>query len=94
MFFFRALASPYRGAIIKLLKGKNLNVDKIADKFEISQSFISRHLDVLKWSKIVMSERKVNQIIYSLNFSFLEEMHIEITDLFGVNNKVKKENIV
>jgi len=91
---FQALASPYRREIIKLLKWKNLSAGEIAKKFDISQPSISRHLDVLKRAEIITAERKANQIIYSLNFSFVEEICVEITDLFRIKDKLKKENIV
>lgn len=80
--FFQALSSPYRREIIKLLKWKNLSAGEIAEHFDISQPSISRHLDVLKRAEIVTAERKANQIIYSLNLSAVQEMLVEITELF------------
>lgn len=80
--FFQALASPYRREIIKLLKWKNLSAGEIADHFDISQPSISRHLDILKQAEIVTAERKANQIIYSLNLSVMEEIFMQLSDLF------------
>ena len=79
--FFQALASPYRREIIRLLKWQNLSAGEIAEKFNISQPSISRHLDVLKQAEIVTAERRGNQIIYSLNLSVIQEMYIQLTDL-------------
>jgi len=79
--FFHALASPYRREIIRILKWKNMSAGEIADHFNISQPSISRHLDVLKRAEIVTSERKANQIIYSLNLSMVQEMMVEISSL-------------
>lgn len=79
--FFQALASPYRREIIRLLKWQNLSAGEIAEKFNISQPSISRHLDVLKQAEIVTAERRGNQIIYSLNLSVVQEMYIQLTDL-------------
>lgn len=79
--FFQALASPYRREIIRLLKWQNLSAGEIAEKFNISQPSISRHLDVLKQAEIVTAERRGNQIIYSLNLSVMQEMYIQLTDL-------------
>lgn len=81
--FFHALASPYRREIIKLLKWKNMNAGEIAEHFDISQPSISRHLDVLKHAEIVTSERKGNQIIYSLNLSVMQEMYIKLSELLS-----------
>lgn len=82
--FFQALASPYRREIIKLLKWKNLSAGEIADHFDISQPSISRHLDILKQAEIVTAERKANQIIYSLNLSVMEEIFMQLSDLFQI----------
>ncbi len=94
--FFQALSNPYRREIIKLLKWKNMSVSEIVSNFDIAQPTISRHLDVLKKAKIVTSERKGNQIIYSLNLSTAQEMMIFLSDLFeckdvkgGVSNECK-----
>lgn len=81
--FFQALASPYRREIIRLLKWKNLSAGEIAERFDISQPSISRHLDVLKRAGIVTAERRANQIIYSLNLSVAQEILMEMTELFG-----------
>lgn len=81
--FFQALASPYRREIIRLLKWKNLSAGEIAERFDISQPSISRHLDVLKRAGIVTAERRANQIIYSLNLSVTQEILMEMTELFG-----------
>lgn len=90
--FFHALASPCRREIIKLLKWKNMNAGEIAEHFDISQPSISRHLDVLKHAEIVTSERKGNQIIYSLNLSVMQEMYIKLSELlsFGGDEKVNE----
>lgn len=87
--FFHALASPYRREIIKLLKWKNMNAGEIAEHFDISQPSISRHLDVLKHAEIITSERKGNQIIYSLNLSVMQEMYIKLSELLTFGGEEK-----
>ncbi len=86
--FFQALASPYRREIIRLLKWKNMSAGEIAEHFDISQPSVSRHLDILKQSEIVTVERKANRLIYSLNLSVMEEIFVQLSDLFQM-----KENI-
>lgn len=81
--FFQALANPYRREIIKLLKWKNLSAGEIADHFNISKPSISRHLDILKNAQVITSERKANQIIYSLNMSMVQEMMMQIVELLS-----------
>lgn len=87
--FFQALASPYRREIIKLLKWKNLSAGEIADHFDISQPSISRHLDILKQAEIVTAERKANKIIYSLNLSVMEEIFMQLSDLFQIKEGIQ-----
>ncbi len=90
--FYQALVSPYRREIIKLLKWKNLSAGEIAEHFDISQPSISRHLDVLKRAEIVTTERKANQIIYSLNLSAMDEMYIQLSDLLNMRPGKKTES--
>lgn len=85
--FFQALANPYRREIIQMLKWKNMSAGEIAEHFNISQPSISRHLDVLKRAEIITAERKANQIFYSLNLSVLQEIYIQLTDLFDTKYK-------
>ena len=89
--FFQALSNPYRREIIKLLRWKNLSAGEIVARFDIAQPTISRHLDVLKKAEIVTSERKGNQIIYSLNLSAMQEMMVYMTELFKLQ-KEQEEN--
>ena len=81
--FFQALSNPYRREIIKLLRWKNLSAGEIVAQFDIAQPTISRHLDVLKKAEIVTSERRGNQIIYSLNLSAMQEMFVYMSELFA-----------
>ncbi len=80
--FFQALASPYRREIIKMLKWKNMSAGEIAEHFAISQPSVSRHLDVLKRAEIVTAERRANQIIYSLDLSVMQEIYLQLKDIF------------
>lgn len=85
--FFQALSNPYRREIIKLLRWKNLSAGEIVAQFDIAQPTISRHLDVLKKAEIVTSERKGNQIIYSLNLSAMQEMFVYMSELFALQKE-------
>lgn len=79
--FFQALSSPCRREIIRMLRWKNMSAGEIAEKFEISQPSVSRHLDVLKKAEIVTAERRANQMIYSLNMTAMQEMILYLTEL-------------
>ncbi|GAB5084028.1 hypothetical protein Osc2_07960 [Ruminococcus sp. 25CYCFAH16] len=87
--FFQALSNPYRREIIKLLRWENMSVGDIVKRFDIAQPTISRHLDVLRKAEIVTSERKGNQIIYSLNLSAMQEMFVYLSELFDYQ-KIKE----
>ena len=90
--FYQALAHPIRREIIRLLKWSDLSAGEIANNFNISKPSISRHLEVLKNTEIIVGTRKGNQIIYSLNVSILQEMLVEIIELLDLLNS--KEGII
>lgn len=80
---FRAMADTTRREIINLLKWKNMNAGEIAGHFKISKPSISRHLDVLENAKLITSERRGNQILYSLNVSIVQEVLMEFIGIFS-----------
>lgn len=89
--FFQALASPYRREIIRLLKWRNLSAGEIAEKFDISQPSISRHLDILKRAEIITCTRQANKLIHSLNLSIIQEMLVEMSELVDMKGKESYE---
>lgn len=44
---FHAIADPTRRAILHMLAGKKMNLNAVADQFDISRPAISRHIKVL-----------------------------------------------
>jgi len=81
---YKAMADTTRREIVRLLKWKNMNAGDIASHFEISKPSISRHLDVLENAKLITSERRGNQIVYSLNVSVVQEVLIEFIGMFEI----------
>ncbi|MEH7333019.1 autorepressor SdpR family transcription factor [Neobacillus drentensis] len=71
---FKALSDPSRRKILQLLKKKDLSAGEIADQFNMSKPSISHHLNLLKQANLVDSEKKGQQIIYSLNTSVFEDV--------------------
>ena len=61
----QALADRTRLRILKLLRGSELCVTEIAAHFEMTQPSISHHLDVLKRSGLVVSEKRGREVYYS-----------------------------
>ncbi|MBA4383199.1 MAG: ArsR family transcriptional regulator [Anaerolinea sp.] len=80
---YRAMADTTRREIVRLLKWKNMNAGDIAGHFKISKPSISRHLDVLENAKLITSERRGNQIVYSLNVSVVQEVLMEFIGMFS-----------
>ncbi|MBW4891927.1 metalloregulator ArsR/SmtB family transcription factor [Mucilaginibacter sp. HMF5004] len=44
---FQAIADPNRRAIINLLAGQKMNLNSVADQFEISRPAVSKHMKIL-----------------------------------------------
>lgn len=71
---FKALNDETRRRIVDLLKEKDMNAGEIADEFNISKPSISHHLDILRRADLVISEKKGQFIVYSLNTTILEDL--------------------
>jgi DNA-binding transcriptional ArsR family regulator len=71
---WNALSDPIRRKILQLLKTDNMNAGDIASHFTISKPSISHHLDVLKQAKLVFSEKKGQQIVYSINTTVFQDV--------------------
>lgn len=61
----RALASPYRLAIVRELDGRARCVHELVDALGVSQPLVSQHLRVLRVSQLVHAERRGREIAYS-----------------------------
>ena len=57
---FKALNDETRRKILELLRKKDMTAGEIADQFNMTKPSISHHLDLLKQSDLVTSEKKVN----------------------------------
>src|SRR5689334_25302755 len=81
---FRALADPNRRRILTILKKGSRSAGEIAARFPISMASLSHHYGVLKAADLIRSERRGQQILYSLNTSVFEDVAALIADLFRV----------
>ena len=63
----RALASPHRLAIVRVLAAGPRCVHELVDSLAISQSLASQHLRVLRAAALVSTERRGREIAYSLS---------------------------
>ena len=71
--FFKALSDETRQTILKMLERKEMCVCEILQAFEVSQPTISHHLDILKRAGLIESNRKGQNIYYSLNKHWFRE---------------------
>jgi len=63
----RALASPHRLAIVRVLAAGPRCVHELVDSLAISQSLASQHLRVLRAAGLVSTERRGREVAYSLS---------------------------
>ena len=63
---FRAIADPTRRAILDRLRGGPANAGALAADFRQSRPAISKHLKVLRESRLVSEDRVGRERIYSL----------------------------
>ena len=70
----QALSDPTRRKILEMLKKKDMSAGEIGKNFDMTLPSLSHHLTVLKQADLVTSQRRGQEIIYSLNLSVFEEM--------------------
>ncbi len=80
---FKALSDKNRRKILNILKEKDMTVGEIAKHFKITGASLSHHLDILKRTRLIVSERQGQFIRYSLNTSVFEETMKGIINLFN-----------
>ena len=71
---FAALADPTRRAILGLLADQDLSVGEVVDHFDIAQSGISRHLNVLEEARLIHRRRDGQRRVCSLQPHSLSEI--------------------
>lgn len=80
---FKALADPTRREILQSLRQRSLSAGEIAENFPMTRASLSHHFNVLKSADLVRTERRGQQIIYSLNTSVMEDLAALMFELFG-----------
>jgi DNA-binding transcriptional ArsR family regulator len=64
---FQALADPTRRAVLDLLQQKERSAGEIAHSFPVSRPAISKHLRVLRKSRLIHERREGRHRYYRLN---------------------------
>lgn len=72
---FAALAEPNRFRIVELLRTGPRPVNDIAERLEMNQPQVSKHLRVLKEAGLVDVEPRAQQRVYQLQARPLRELH-------------------
>lgn len=84
---FKALADPTRRRILALLRSGDRAAGDIADHFDMAWASVSHHLQVLKDAELVVSRRKGQFIIYSLNTTVVQDALQHLMDLSGAGTR-------
>ena len=82
---FRALADPNRRRILAILKKGSKSAGEIAEQFSISMASLSHHYGVLRAADLIRSERRGQQIVYSLNTTVFEDVAATVANLFHLD---------
>ena len=72
---FQAIADPTRRAIIGMIAGEAVNVNTIAEKFDISRQAISLHLKVLSECGLLNIKHSGRERLCEARLEMLSEVH-------------------
>jgi DNA-binding transcriptional ArsR family regulator len=73
---YRAISDHTRRQILDLLRGENLTAGAIAGHFgEISRPAVSKHLAILRKSRLVQVRKQGREQVYTLNAAPLREVN-------------------
>jgi DNA-binding transcriptional ArsR family regulator len=71
---FQAIADPTRRDIIGLIAQQSLNLNAVADNFDISRPAISKHIKILKECGLLTIKQKGRDRYCEANFKKLNEV--------------------
>ena len=89
--FFRAIADPTRRQILKMLKRRSMTAGEIAQAFEITMGSLSHHYNALKAADLVRSERRGQQIVYSINTTVFDDAAAILAELFQLEPRGEED---
>ena len=87
---FQALADPSRREILNLLRKDDATPGEMINHFSITKPSLSHHLDILKRAGLVITERRGQNIVYSLNVTVFDEVVSLVMELFKVGKGRKQ----
>lgn len=71
---FQAIADPTRRDIIHLLAKESLNLNAVADRFDISRPAISKHIKILTECGLIMIKQQGRERFCEAKFDKLNEV--------------------
>lgn len=71
---FQAIADPTRRTIIDMIAGQSLNLNAVAENFEISRPAISKHIKILTECGLIVIRRQGRQRYCEANLRKLNEV--------------------
>ena len=74
---FKALSEPIRLRLVLLLTDGERNVAELVRVLRLPQSTVSRHLAILRATKLVCSERRGTSMVYRLSDAHLTAFLVE-----------------
>jgi DNA-binding transcriptional ArsR family regulator len=80
---YKALSSETRLRILKLIKDRQLCVNAITARLEITQSAVSQHLSVLYKAGLVKRDQYGSIVHYLLNKERLDDFKKSVREVFG-----------
>ena len=83
---FAALSDPIRARIVGLLADRDLTAGDIAARFPVSRPAVSRHLAVLRKSRLVRVRGEAQRRVYSLDTGGLDEVDAWVSETRRVWN--------
>ncbi len=76
---FQAIADPTRREIIGMLSKKSLNVNTIADNFDMTRQAISLHLKILSECGLIVISQNGRERVCNAEFEKLNEVSVWVT---------------
>lgn len=80
---YKALADPTRRRILDLLRKGDLCAGEISREFTMTDASISHHLSILRSAGLVESQKKGQQVIYSLDTTVFDDLLTWILSMKG-----------
>jgi DNA-binding transcriptional ArsR family regulator len=74
---FRTLGNPIRLAIVSELGAESRCVHELVDRLDTAQPLISQHLRVLRGARLVRTERRGKEVVYTLNDDHMSHIALD-----------------